>query len=181
MILIGISGKKKSGKNTVANFIGSLSARPVTQLAFATNLKIAVAKLMKISVVELELNKDLYRGLLQWYGTEYAKTKWGDDYWVKKLGNEIMVMDCPVIVITDVRFKLEADFIKDCGGVIVRVQRSEIEHSFTGKIWTPDTHPSEVELDNYKFDYTIPNNDTLDSLSAITRQFLQQIKLPLKQ
>lgn len=173
MILIGLSGKKKSGKNTVANFITSMSSQPVQQLAFATNLKIAVAKLMQVSAVEIEANKELYRGLLQWYGTEYMKGKYGQDYWIKKLGNEIVVMDVPVIVITDVRFKLEADFIKDCDGIIVRVERSKLDNY--------DQHPSEVELDEYPFDYRISNTDTLDYLNDMTKSFLIKIKLPLKQ
>jgi hypothetical protein len=62
----------------------------------------------------------------------------------------------PDWIITDVRFKNEADIIKDKGGILIRVNRS------TGYT---DYHPSEIALDDYQdWDYVIHNSGTFEEL-----------------
>jgi hypothetical protein len=89
------------------------------------------------------------RTLLQWWGTDYRRAQ-DPNYWVKRL-QETLDRDNPEIaLITDVRFRNEADTIHKMGGFLVKVTRTT----------KPDVkvpaHPSEQDLDGYKgWDFTI--------------------------
>jgi hypothetical protein len=64
-------------------------------------------------------------------------------------------------IITDTRFPNEAQAIKDKGGIIIRVNRPGVKPI--------NNHPSEIALDNWKFDYTIANvSDIFDLKEAVT-------------
>ena len=69
----------------------------------------------------------------------------------------------PNWIITDVRFPNEAQAIKDRGGILIRIEREDL-NNFTKKF--PDTvHESEIALDDYKdWDYVIDNNGSLKDL-----------------
>lgn len=71
----------------------------------------------------------------------------------------------PNWVITDCRFPNEAQAIKERGGIVVRVNRSESNS-------TSSKHPSETSLDNWNFDYEIANDDTLPDLEEKVKEML---------
>jgi hypothetical protein len=73
----------------------------------------------------------------------------------------------PLVIIPDVRFKNELDFIKSQGGIMIRVE---------GASTSDDTHVSENQLDNEKFDYTVYNNGTFQELDNQVKSILNQIK-----
>lgn len=62
----------------------------------------------------------------------------------------------PNWVITDCRFINEARAVKSKEGIVIRIDRSGV-----GPI---NNHPSEVELDNWNFDYKIANVSDLEAL-----------------
>ena len=71
-------------------------------------------------------------------------------------------------IITDVRFPNEAQAIKDRGGIVIRVNRLDVD-KFTTNF--PQTlHPSETALDDYKFDHVIDNNGSLEELIGKIKQ-----------
>jgi hypothetical protein len=74
----------------------------------------------------------------------------------------------PDWVITDVRFPNEAKAIKRVGGIIVRINRPD--HS------PINDHPSEIGLDDWKFDHTIDNNGNLEDLSKAIKTILKNEK-----
>lgn len=159
-ILIGISGKKMSGKDALCNSIRKVTVKFSTQrIAFADALKEEVAQACGVSVQFIEDNKSQFRPILQWWGTDFRRKYQGDDYWVKRaLGkiNEAYDKGVNLVIVPDVRFKSEAETIKSVGGYLVRIARP------TQLI---DGHISETELDDYKgFDYVVINNGTLDDL-----------------
>jgi len=170
MILIGLSGKKRSGKNTVAKLIATAASVPVQEFAFADELKNEVCSLLHITRVTLEENKEMYRPFLQALGV-LRRESINADYWVNKVGVKILNSSSEIVVITDVRFKNEAEFVRKCGGVVVRVNRG----------LSVDEHCSETELDDYKFDFVIDNNSTLNSLLEDTKRLLHNLRIPLKQ
>lgn len=88
---------------------------------------------------------------LQWWGTEYRRAQ-NPDYWVDKLAERIShnSSENQVFVITDVRFENEANYVRNNGGVMVRMRRTD------GVVFN-DNHPSEHALDHYRFDYTFYN------------------------
>lgn len=172
-IVIGIAGKKRHGKNTVANILreqlNHIEGLQFHEFSFAYELKLEVAyALAPNSVTEREehLNrmnhddyKEFYRPILQWWGTEFRRSQ-DEAYWVKKIDQKIQA--CPknsVAAITDVRFPDEARYVLDQDGFLYRVFRESVKHN--------DQHASEIALDNW-IDWTdvVLNNGSLDDLST---------------
>lgn len=175
MIIIGLSGKKRSGKNTVAKLIATATSLRVKEFAFADPLKQEVCRACNISRSVMEENKDNFRLLLQGWGTDFRRKMCGDDYWIKStersLHKMVMNEEADIFVCTDLRFTNEADFLRKCGAVIVRVNRISP---------TDDEHSSEVDLDGYKFDFVINNNSTLNALASDVRMLLHNLKIKTK-
>lgn len=163
MYLIGLSGKKLSGKDTVANMIiASFPEGEAVRIGFADCLKEEISIRFGVSIEEINKNKDRWRMLMQWYGTEYRR--WDDpDYWVKKLYAKILDLKradkkIKLVIVADVRFKNEANHIVDVGGELWRVKRAQLDG---------DVHTSETDLDNFEnFSIELTNNSSLDELSV---------------
>ena len=171
MILIGISGKKRSGKNTVASILQELSVEPVQELAFADDLKNDICKMLGVCREEIENDKAVYREMLQAYGV-YMRVKHGDDYWVERTFKKIVYKENDLCIITDVRFPNEAKFIQSSGGYVIRVVR-DAKNS--------DNHISETAMDNYKnFDAIILNTGSLDDLVKETKDVANKLKIKIK-
>ena len=103
------------------------------------------------------------RELLQKFGTAIREGV-DSDFWVKLLLNNSKNED---IIIADVRFPNEVKTIKEAGGIIVRIERKNIETS---------SHISETALDNYKdWDMTIINDYDLDSLRRSAHYILNNL------
>lgn len=95
-----------------------------------------------------------------------------------------------IFIITDARFKNEIDFIKMLGGTTVRICsniRNKIKlleeakknykedldiENFIKKI---QTHESETNLDNYKFDYTINNEPDNFNVESQINEIIKQL------
>ena len=147
MNLIGIAGKKRSGKDTAAKYIKELLGPQCQILHFADALKLEVADVCLVSLKEIEENKEIFRPMLQWWGTEFRKKYQKDEtYWIEKLDEKIIPNW--INIIADVRFPEEVDYIKRNGGIVINVIR--MNHEMT------DTHLSETALEDYdKFDEVI--------------------------
>jgi len=103
------------------------------------------------------------RGLPPWYwtpreimqeiGSFYRKID--SDFWVRKVDEDWKYNNCPDLVITDVRHKNESDFVKNKGGILIKIVRKDLI-----EIHGMD-HVSEVALDDMPDDYfdIIINND----------------------
>lgn len=165
-MIIGISGKKQSGKDTVAAIL--VEDYGFTRLAFADVIKACVYTLdpiVSLSGLRLqhlvdsngwEAAKEFpeVRRLLQVFGTEVGRNLIDEQIWV-----EMTLAGAKAssnIVISDVRFKNEAEEIKYQGGQVWRITRAVGD--------TIDFHRSETELDSWNFDYYVPNNGTLEDL-----------------
>ena len=170
VMLIGISGKKRSGKDTVgAMVVEWLNEHgfDAAQVAFADQLKDEVAEATGVNRRMQEMDKERWRPILQWWGVEFRRHYFGQDYWVSKMTQKLLAMDEDLAVVTDVRFRDEADFIRDSGGFVVRVERE------TG---LQDGHSSETDLDGYsEFQATLSNDGTLDDLEEKVYRFMSQM------
>jgi len=167
--LIGLSGKKRTGKNTIAAMINHYAAtQTVRELSFATELKKDVARMLGVELDDIETNKSLYRGMLQAVGC-YRRDSFGADYWIKKVEQALSLFNENIIIITDVRFLNEAEWIKSKGGKLIRVSR------VTG---LKDEHESEVALDDYKeWDSVILNTGTLEHLAADVKELMKLLEI----
>lgn len=184
-MIIGLSGYKQSGKNTVADIITKAFPH-YTQKAFATKLKECTSLITGCNILDLEVeefknsiykNNITYRKILQVLGTEVGRSIYAD-IWIDALFKDYS--EGSNWVITDVRFPNEAKAIKDKGGIIIRINRPRFcegctminlnsQDCFDCVVFQDDYndfHESEIALDEYPFEYIIDNNKDLTSLQT---------------
>lgn len=172
MTKIGITGRRRRGKGALSAFLREL--RPALwEHNFADALKLDVAEMLNWAITDFGITRDLFdlgsvealnspenRALLtpiwQWYGTEFARA--GDpDYWIKRFDAEYGHLDD--IVVTDCRFPNEAQYLRDHGFTLVRIEGPQ-----RGDDPRSDDHPSERYVDTLLVDAVYINDGTLDDL-----------------
>ncbi len=150
--VIGLMGRRGSGKDTVAKVAKELDDSVIT-LALGDFVKHEVAGVTNHSHVWVETHKEQLRPLLQAWSTEYRRNLCDENYWLSKLATMLkFIPKESVVIVTDIRFENEARFIKECGGVLVRVQR-DMPHDDP-----VDQHPSETWVDTCKPDAVLLND-----------------------
>ena len=128
------------------------------------------------------------RKILQLLGTECGRHIVHPNIWVNALFADIDKelnanpnYNKKGFIITDVRFPNEADAVKDREGIIIRIERNDYIFDENGKRIIPTKeyintnnkqHESETALDNYKFDYVINNNGTINNLVDKVKEIL---------
>jgi len=123
---------------------------------------------------------------LQLMGTEAGRNVFHQDIWVVSLLNRAKGKN---VVVTDVRFKNEINYIQQNGGIIVRVKRGEepewyklAEDAAAGfssaimEIKDKGIHQSEWDWIGSDFNYTIENEGSLEDLGNQIDGLLQFIK-----
>ena len=173
-MLIGLSGFAQSGKDTAATFLAEKGfqrigfADPVREMLFKLNPTVGISQkndengpMLVVHNVRSEVNSlgwegakqewDEIRRLLQVLGTDCGRNMFGDDIWVNIATEKIKVGGN--YVFTDVRFRNEAQKIKELGGVVWRIERDGVA--------PVNAHISEYALLDYDFDARIQNT-TLD-------------------
>lgn len=155
--IVAISGKQQSGKDTLGQMLRERIPGAI-RLAFADALKAELATACGVSVEAIEANKEWYRGGMQWWG-EWRR--WQDpEYWIQRLvasAGRPENRGAPLLVVTDLRYMNEYDWVTARGGYRVRIHRTA-NH--------PDTHHSETDLDRHYFDFRIDNAGTRDALAS---------------
>jgi len=158
-MIIGISGKMGSGKDYYADkllkkFVNSI------KICFADQLKVIVATKYNIDIKLLFGDKTQeHRELLQETGQDERKID--KKIWIKYTNNWIKLYQMrgfKYIIISDVRYKNEANYIKQKGGIVIRIHAPKRNLQRLQKENSNGNHISEIDLDDYKFDYTINNN-----------------------
>lgn len=166
-MLIGISGKKMVGKDTVGDHL--VANHGFVKVAYADTLKDAVCAVFgwdqRHVNGELKEVVDPYwnmtpRHVLQYVGTELFRS-WIPDIWVRAAMRRIMnareLGGWQRVVITDVRFPNEANVILEQGGLVWKVHRPGLP--------ADDLHASETALDDYRrWSHVIVNDGTVDDL-----------------
>lgn len=121
------------------------------------------------------------RDFLQKLGTDALRNGLHPNVWVNALmadytsvwttdeGAHDPVQEIPNWIITDTRFVNEAQAIKDKGGIIIRIDRPGMKPI--------NDHPSEVGLDNWKFDYKIANVSDEIALMFTVENILKHAKI----
>jgi energy-coupling factor transporter ATP-binding protein EcfA2 len=144
--LIGITGKAGAGKDTVANILSELLPSQVIISPFAAPIKTAIAEIFKIDLQTLydPVKKELplpgfnvtARQAMQSLGTEWGRNWIDADIWLKlnlqryeyySTSDNEGHKDLSMFVIPDVRFKNEATWINNYGGILIQVTGREIE------------------------------------------------------
>lgn len=175
-IIISLSGPKRSGKNTVADLmIKQLCEHHpdnmplhITDLSFAEPLKEEVCELLDITDRDLNEHKDVFRPLLQWYGTEWIEYLGDKDRWIDLLAQRMDAHNnaaratghAPVIIITDTRLEKEGLYLSRLKKMGFFVQFLCIQ----GRGEEGDAHRSEQEWRKFPFDHMINNFFSIDHL-----------------
>lgn len=184
-MIIGLVGFIGSGKGTVRDIL--VREHGYHGFAFADALKDAVAQIFVWPRGLLEGDSNASRAfrervdpwwshklgyevtprlILQKMGTEACRHGIADNIWIAAL--EKRIRGYHDVVISDVRFPNEIDFVRSAGGIIVRVKRGEDppeEHLAT-------LHVSETAWRDHKVDYEIENNGTMQQLKEKTKLIL---------
>ncbi len=189
-MFIGVSGKMGTGKdyfveNYIKKFIENELKEKCLIISFADMIKVNLMVHHDIQLNELYGYKSSnIRNLLQLEGTEKGRNVHGEDIWiryVKAWSLLFMSRGIKYIIIPDVRFKNELEFIKKNNGIIFRIQapnrnekrlRNEsLDEENYEKI---KNHQSEIELDDFKFDIVIDNDNILDedNINNILNRFI---------
>ena len=177
--IIGISGRLGSGKTTVSDYIKGIDAS-YKEVAFAFKLKQIVALLtaQPIETCLTQEGKNIYIDkfnmtigeMLQKIGTDSLRNNFNENVWVNSLLLEIE-NNPGNYIISDCRFKNEADAIKKMGGKIIRINRPINPIAENSK--RDLNHPSETSMDDYeKFDFVIENTGTMEDIREQVKVFL---------
>jgi len=177
-LLLGLLGKKQSGKSTVASLL--MKDYNFVKISFADRLKMIVSMVYSIPLSYCFNNKDFevmpnftVRNLLQ---------KWGNlgrqvykDSWILPVKDFINSDLCKGknIVIDDVRMSNEVLFIQKESGKLVRIIRPEIQ-----EIQEQDRDVSETEQDSIIVDAVLVNDGSLDYLKRKLVLTLDQLNKP---
>lgn len=166
--LIGVHGKARSGKDTIARIL--VDEHGFVRTAFADPLKAASAVLFGWPV-DLAFSDEIkgYKSPL-WDITgrtafqrlgDAMKIGFGTDFWIKRWACEYArLKDKHSIVVADVRTNAEADMIRGLGGIILHLERRG-----AGLSGLEGMHSSEAGITfNRSTDLRIENNGTLSEL-----------------
>ena len=154
--IIVISGKQYSGKDTLAKKIKK-KMPDFKRIGIGDAIKIEYGKKNNLSFEQIEKDKHLYRNDL------IALGNWGRNqdpsYWLKIMSH----MD--KIIVPDVRMKFEADFFKNLGAFLIRVNSTYENRSKRGVIIN-ENDTTEIELDNYSgWNIIVENNSDYSALT----------------
>lgn len=171
-------GFKRSGKDTLADHI--VKAYGFKKMSIAEPLKEACKLLFGFTEDQVNSNeKDLpieqwdnltSRHILQFFGTEMMQYKlselipnMGRLFWMHNLYNRIEQNNYEKVVIADLRFKHEFNFLVEKYGrqniCCIKVLRDSVTNSIT------DMHVSEREWLEIECDHTFINNSTIDDFT----------------
>lgn len=184
MMLIGLAGPAKSGKDTVAAHVAPLFG--LERYAFAQPIKRAIQ--VMFGLTDRHTDGDLKEVVLPVYGCTPRRlmqtlgTEWGRDTIDSRLWTKIAGCrweQCKRegssngLLITDVRFDNEAQFIRDNGGIVVHILRPVRE--------TVEAHVSEQSLTIQPQDWTIGNLADVPALLNLAERAFRSILEPQPQ
>jgi len=168
-MIIALSGKKRSGKDEFYRvavgfatecFGGSI---PVIRYAFADEVK----RYAKRYFSHDERNKENTRFILQGIG-QMMREEVGREYWIEVVERLIEKNEKKypnhLGIITDTRYRNEAEWAVARGYPLIRIIRDGIEQT--------DAHPSETELDDFPFSRIIHNNGSREEYRNVVRRLL---------
>ncbi|HUW48078.1 hypothetical protein E4H12_15655 [Candidatus Thorarchaeota archaeon] len=167
-VLIGIHGKPRAGKDTLAKFLKEKYV--LLQYGPSVPVKEATAAMFDVPVecfyddaVKDTVNKFWgisYREMAQKVGKESSRDIFGEDFWMRHV--EKVLTEIPEgfngLVFADIRYANEVDWIKKHGGLVIFVTREF--RSFVAN----EEHAAERGLPLDLADVVLPNNGTIQEL-----------------
>jgi hypothetical protein len=164
--VIGIGHKARQGKDTVCQAMIEADASSVKRYAFADAMKMYCRLFHGMTTKNSEM--------LQRIGTEKRQADpW---FWIKQLYWNIEEQRPRFAVISDVRLRTEAAFVKNLGGIVVNVTRYENGQPYVDPS-RPATHVTESEMDGYDYDYYLRNDRQLGDLVIAAQELFSLTRI----
>lgn len=172
MILIGLCGKKRHGKDTMADYL--VNKYGFIKLVLAEPIKNICKELFGFTDEQLYGNKkediDEFwkispRTIMQYFGTEIMRNKFteimphiGDNIFIeilkKKIYNLQRLNNDVKIVVSDIRYLNEVEMIHSLNGFMFKIIRNIVNN--------PDDHSSETTIDQINC-CIIDNNNSIEN------------------
>jgi hypothetical protein len=189
MRIIGLTGRARSGKDTVAGILADELGGNVVRQGFADKLKLSAARIFHPEYdveqaiawcnvvkegarlgagVDFEWGYESVgsctgREFLQRYGTEAHRDVFGEDFWLDAVlpaGRD----DADVLVIPDVRFVNEAERVRARGGELWEIRRPGVGIG--------EAHVSEAGIPGTLWTCLLHNDGDIDDLRTVVRGLL---------
>lgn len=184
-MIIGVLGRKGSGKDTIADHI--VKKYNFEKMQFAEPLKNACKVLFDFTDEQLygSLKETIDpqwgvtpRHVLQYVGTDMFRNhinglipNTDNNFWVNLMKNKYL-KKCEQdkntkVIVSDVRFQNEIDIIHKLNGKVIKLMRPSLSNN--------DAHESEKNIDLLDGDFTIINDGTLEELYSKVDKILDGI------
>ena len=201
MVIVGISGAKRSGKNTFSSLIAeeldnysikvqegswarfvkesayeSLGIAEEEDYKFYELWANAFKESHKLQIVNADgkvIHTISGRKFLQRYGTEAHRELFGENFWIDAFWDNNSFQNADVLIITDCRFDNEAESVKSKDGIVVKIQNNKAEAN-------NDNHDSERGISEELIDFVVENNGSVEELKSIASVFAERIVFKLK-
>ena len=177
-MVIVLSGKKRVGKDTVADILEKyLGGSNFERFSIASYLKRGVAALVNKSQSELEKGKDVLnissgvtpRDLYKSIG-DLIRDSLGKTFFINTLIEEVFKSQKKIVVISDMRYRHEYEELKKLDPVFIRIKNKNLPK---------DDHTSETDLDSIpdsEFNYVIDNEGTISDLENKVLEIIKESK-----
>lgn len=164
-MLIGITGKKYHGKDTVAKIIQSVNGTLIDHMA--APLKRMASEFFPMEwLTDPILKETVYppmgitpRAFLKWLGTDVFRKQFSETVWID-LFRRTHTGDC---IVADIRFDDEAEVMIE-KGFVIKVVRPSVESN--------DDHASEAGINPDLVRFTIINDGTIADLEQKVKAIL---------
>ena len=172
--IIGIAGRARSGKDTIANFILTMQggyrysfADPIRNMLKALGIDLSHPYWLENKENIIPVLGASPRRLMQTLGTEWGRKLINPDLWLI-MATQHFAQQGPGMIIADIRFENEAKWVRNNGGIVIHVDRPNIQ-----KV---EDHVSEQGIEfNPLTDKLLPNNGSLERLYLRTQEILTDV------
>tara|TARA_B100000949_G_C14270251_1_gene446975 strand:+ start:1301 stop:1882 length:582 start_codon:yes stop_codon:yes gene_type:complete len=190
-MIIGIAGKYGSGKGELASMITDNMKGDAVRLSFADPIKEIVRVLignkpkdyhipeynMTVAKLYQVIGTNMFRDMIHkdiW--VDHLKKRWGelngsqDNNTIRWWPNNF------ILIIDDLRFQNEVDWIRSNDGKIIYVESINIEREEESRKGRDNKHESENGIISLDPDFIIRNNGSLDELEEHAKWICEEIE-----
>ena len=180
--LLGFAGKAHSGKDFSADYIiKNYPDLKIAKVAFADAVRDMVRPIFDVDDIYRRGSKEdpidgfgiSLREILQSLGTDWGRHMVSEDIWVKVLDKRISerYSDFDVVIVSDIRFDNERDYIINNGGKVINITGAKDKHNkskFSEHVseWgIEDEADGIVQLENdFTSDYLVSLKEVFESM-----------------